>query len=97
MNKIKNINIVLPILVTIITAILSYLFTAKINADNLKSAVCITICALVVFAMYMIMFLLFLRFAPKETLVVLLTPILFALKILMEHLDINLYLKKLKE
>ena len=38
-------------------------------------------CALVVFAMFMIMFLLFLRFAPKETLVVLLTPILFALKI----------------
>ncbi len=38
-------------------------------------------CALVVFAMFMVMFLLFLRFAPKETLVVLLTPILFALKI----------------
>ena len=38
-------------------------------------------CALVVFAMYMVMFLLFLRFAPKETLVVLLTPILFMLKI----------------
>lgn len=49
-HKIKNINIVLPILVTIITAILSYLFTAKINAENLKSAVCITICAVVVFA-----------------------------------------------
>lgn len=38
-------------------------------------------CALVVFAMFMVMFLLFLRFAPKETLVVLLTPILFTLKI----------------
>ena len=38
-------------------------------------------CAIVVLAMYMVMFLLFLRFAPKETLVVLLTPILFALKV----------------
>ena len=38
-------------------------------------------CALVVFAMFMVMFLLFLRFAPNETLVVLLTPILFMLKI----------------
>ncbi len=37
-------------------------------------------CALVVLAMFLVMFLLFLRFAPKETLVVLLTPILFALK-----------------
>lgn len=38
-------------------------------------------CALVVFSMFLVMFLLFLRFAPKETLVVLLTPVLFALKI----------------
>ncbi len=38
-------------------------------------------CALVVLAVFVVMFLLFLRFAPKETLVVLLTPILFALKI----------------
>lgn len=38
-------------------------------------------CALVVLAMFMVMFLLFLRFAPRETLVVLVTPILFALKI----------------
>lgn len=38
-------------------------------------------CAIVVLAMYLVMFLLFLRFAPKETLVVLLTPILFALKV----------------
>lgn len=38
-------------------------------------------CALVVLAMFMVMFLLFLRFAPNETLVVLLTPIFFALKI----------------
>ena len=37
-------------------------------------------CALVVLAMFLVMFLLFLRFAPKETLVVLLTPILFSLK-----------------
>ena len=38
-------------------------------------------CALVVLSMFLVMFLLFLRFAPKETLVVLLTPVLFALKI----------------
>ena len=38
-------------------------------------------CAIVVLAMYLVMFLLFLRFVPKETLVVLLTPILFVLKI----------------
>lgn len=38
-------------------------------------------CAIVVLAMFLVMFLLFLRFAPKETLVVLLTPVLFALKI----------------
>ena len=38
-------------------------------------------CALVVLAMFMVMFLLYLRFAPKETLVVLLTPIFFMLKI----------------
>lgn len=38
-------------------------------------------CALVVFAIFAIMFLLFLRFASKETLVILLTPIFFMLKI----------------
>lgn len=38
-------------------------------------------CALVVLAIYAVMFLLFLRFAPKETLVILLTPIFFMLKI----------------
>lgn len=38
-------------------------------------------CALVVLAIYMVMFLLYLRFAPKETLVIILTPILFMLKI----------------
>ena len=38
-------------------------------------------CALVVLAMFLVMFLLFLRLAPNETLVVLLTPILFALKV----------------
>lgn len=38
-------------------------------------------CALVVFAIYAVMFLLFLRFAPKETLVILLTPLFFLLKI----------------
>ena len=38
-------------------------------------------CALVVFAIFMIMFLFYLRFAPKETLVVILTPVLFMLKI----------------
>ena len=37
-------------------------------------------CALVVFAIYMIMYLLYLRFAPKDTLVVILTPIMFMLK-----------------
>ncbi len=37
-------------------------------------------CAIVVLAMFTVMFLLFLRFVPRETLVVLLTPILFALK-----------------
>jgi len=40
-------------------------------------------CALVVLAMFMVMFLLYLRFAPKETLVVLLTPIFFMLRFLM--------------
>lgn len=38
-------------------------------------------CALVVFAIFAVMFLLFLRFASKETLVILLTPIFFMLKI----------------
>jgi len=38
-------------------------------------------CALVVFAIFTIMFVLFLRFASKETLVILLTPIFFILKI----------------
>ena len=38
-------------------------------------------CALVVLAMFLVMFLLFLRFVPNETLVVLLTPIMFALKV----------------
>lgn len=38
-------------------------------------------CALVVFAIYAVMFLLFLRFASKETIVILLTPIFFMLKI----------------
>ena len=38
-------------------------------------------CALEVLAIYAVMFLLFLRFAPKETLVILLTPIFFMLKI----------------
>ena len=38
-------------------------------------------CALVVFAIYLVMFLLYLRFTPKETLVVILTPVLFMLKI----------------
>ncbi len=38
-------------------------------------------CALVVFAIFAIMFLLFLRFASKETVVILLTPIFFMLKI----------------
>lgn len=38
-------------------------------------------CALVVLALFLIMFLLFIRFAPKETLVILLTPILFAMNI----------------
>jgi len=38
-------------------------------------------CALVVLALLLVMFFLFLRFVPNETLVVLLTPIMFALKI----------------
>lgn len=38
-------------------------------------------CALVVLVIYAVMFLLFLRFAPKETMVVLLTPVLFLLKV----------------
>ena len=38
-------------------------------------------CAIVVLAVFVIMFLLFLRFASKETLVILLTPIFFMLKI----------------
>lgn len=38
-------------------------------------------CALVVFAVFAVMFLLFARFAPKETLVILLTPICFMMKI----------------
>jgi len=38
-------------------------------------------CALVVLAMFLVMFLLFLRLVPNETLVVLITPIMFALKI----------------
>jgi len=38
-------------------------------------------CAIVVLAMFLVMFLMFLRFASKETLVVLLTPLLFMLKI----------------
>ena len=38
-------------------------------------------CAIIVFAVFAIMFLLFLRFASKETLVILLTPIFFMLKI----------------
>lgn len=38
-------------------------------------------CALVVAAIYIMMFLLYLRFVPKETLVVILTPLLFMLKI----------------
>ena len=38
-------------------------------------------CALVVLALFVIMFLLFIRFTPKETLVILFTPILFALNV----------------
>ena len=38
-------------------------------------------CALVTFVLLFIMFLLYMRFAPKETLVVLLTPLLFILKV----------------
>jgi len=38
-------------------------------------------CAIVVLALFLVMFFLFLRFVPNETLVVLLTPIMFALKI----------------
>lgn len=38
-------------------------------------------CALVIFAIYAVMFFLFLRFASKETIVILLTPIFFMLKI----------------
>lgn len=38
-------------------------------------------CALVVLAMFLVMFLLYARFVPKETVVILLTPVLFALKI----------------
>ncbi len=38
-------------------------------------------CALVVFAIFAVMFLLFIRFASKETIVILLTPIFFMLKI----------------
>lgn len=38
-------------------------------------------CALVVFAIFAVMFLLFLRFASRETLVILLTPVFFMLKI----------------
>ena len=48
-HKIKNINIVLPVLVTIITAILSYLFTAKIDIDNLKAVAFITIYGISIF------------------------------------------------
>lgn len=38
-------------------------------------------CAIVVFAILLVMFLLFLRFSPKDTLVLLLTPVFFMLKI----------------
>jgi len=38
-------------------------------------------CALVTFVLLFMMFLLYMRFAPKETLVVLLTPLLFILKV----------------
>ena len=38
-------------------------------------------CAIVVMALFVVMFLLYARFVPKETVVILLTPILFALKI----------------
>ena len=38
-------------------------------------------CAIVVVAVFAIMFLLYFRFAPKDTIVVLLTPLLFALRI----------------
>lgn len=38
-------------------------------------------CAIVVMALFAVMFLLYARFVPKETVIILLTPILFALKI----------------
>ena len=81
MDKIDNMAIVLvaalfcSFMPTATIAILAALFmVAHYYALSLE-------CAIVVMALFAVMFLLYARFVPKETVIILLTPILFALKI----------------
>ena len=81
MSLLKNIAVVL--VVALMCAFMPKNFVVIVSAGwiLLHSYALAMECAAVVAAMFVIMFLVYFRFAPKDTLVVLITPLLFAFKV----------------
>lgn len=81
MDKINNVAIVLMIAIMCSFLPINFIIIAAAAFIVLHVYALSIECAIIIFAVILVMFLLYFRFSPKETIAVLLTPVCFLLKI----------------